>query len=183
MCVCVRASLCVSVLYCTSEWVHLCLTLSVCFGASSYWRQQRARRSALPVLNADGVIYLDLLSGPALCRRHHTNSKPTSPPTHHSQTLQVLLHNYLVSRLSWKWHLESDHSPHMGAGLFTPNPPLSLNVPFVPFIITILRECHTLPNEKETSSVWATAHHTPPFPDCRAIPRRNHNCSQMHNSE
>lgn len=70
--------------------------------------------------------------------------------------LQVLLHNCPISPLL-KQCLESEHLPCMGAGPFTRNPLLSLNAPFVPFIITIQRECHTLPNGKTVAAVWATA--------------------------
>ena len=96
-----------------------------------------------------------VLSGPLL---RYEFSPSLSPPFCSSQSfaLHVLLHNCPISPLL-KQYLESERVPCMGAGLFAQNPLLSLNAPFVPFIITIQRECHTLPNGKTVAAVWATS--------------------------
>lgn len=132
-----------------------------------------------------------VLSGPALYRQ---KANPSLSPSLYSSPLflppeKTLLHNYLISSLL-KQLLDSEHSLCIGAGPFTPNPPLSLNAPFVSFIITIQKECHTLPNEQERSSCmgYSTAQHRTAhslFPDCKflVISRRNHNHILPHNCD
>lgn len=132
------------------------LLCNVCLGASFYQRQRRVRRS-VSAQNTDGAICSPSPLTPSQCPARSPSvwpSSASSPP----ESSPCIITSY---HLSWN----STSSRNTCRALKLANPPLSLNAPFVPFIISIQRECHTLPNEKKKkgAAVNAMAQHTHPF--------------------
>lgn len=85
----------------------------------------------------------------AECRWRYLLPLSLNPCAYLPVSAPLLLHNYLISFLL-RQSLELERCLCLGAVPFTPDSPFSLNAPFVPLIITIQRECHTLLNESAT---------------------------------